>query len=80
MTSAEALRSLYPQPGERPLKKQLGALDRHCQRFIEIRRWTPRRAAARRGSSRCATINDQSGIEAAAESREAMLRRYQADL
>jgi len=36
MTSAEALRSLYAQPGERALKKQLAALDRHCRRFIAL--------------------------------------------
>jgi uncharacterized protein len=36
MTSAEVLRSLYAQPGERALKKQLGALDAHCRRFIEL--------------------------------------------
>jgi len=36
MTSAEALRSLHAQPGERALKKQLAALDRHCRRFIAL--------------------------------------------
>ncbi len=31
-----ALRGLYAQPTERPLKKQLRALDRHCERFISL--------------------------------------------
>jgi PPOX class probable FMN-dependent enzyme len=34
--SLEALRALYPEPGARALRKQLGALDRHCARFIEL--------------------------------------------
>lgn len=32
----EQLRDLYPQPGERSVKKQLSALDGHCRRFIEL--------------------------------------------
>lgn len=32
----DALRSLYPAPGERSVKKQLNRLDRHCRRFIEL--------------------------------------------
>ncbi|AWB34425.1 pyridoxamine 5'-phosphate oxidase family protein [Orrella marina] len=31
----EALRSLYPEPRERALRKQLDHLDTHCRRFIE---------------------------------------------
>jgi hypothetical protein len=31
-----ALLALYPAPGERALKKQLDALDRHCLRFIAL--------------------------------------------
>lgn len=34
--SLEELRRLYPQPGERTVKKQLSRLDRHCRRFIEL--------------------------------------------
>jgi hypothetical protein len=32
----QALRALYPPAHERALAKQLGALDRHCRRFIEL--------------------------------------------
>lgn len=31
----ETLRSLYPEPRERALRKQLDHLDTHCRRFIE---------------------------------------------
>ncbi len=31
-----ALLALYPAPGERAVKKQLDALDRHCLRFIAL--------------------------------------------
>ena len=34
--SITELRQLYAQPTERALKKQLGALDIHCQRFIAL--------------------------------------------
>ncbi len=34
--SIERLRSLYPEAKARTLKKQLGALDVHCRRFIEL--------------------------------------------
>jgi PPOX class probable FMN-dependent enzyme len=30
------LRGLYPEPGERSIKKQLDALDDHCRRFLEL--------------------------------------------
>lgn len=30
------LRALYDQPGERAVRKQLGALDAHCIRFLEL--------------------------------------------
>jgi len=36
ITSLDALRALYGTPGERAVKKQLSALDRHCRRFIEL--------------------------------------------
>ena len=32
----QALRALYPAPGERALRKQLDALDGHCTRFIAL--------------------------------------------
>jgi hypothetical protein len=32
----ETLRTLYAAPGERAVKKQIGALDRHAARFIEL--------------------------------------------
>jgi PPOX class probable FMN-dependent enzyme len=32
----QALRALYPEPTARALKKQLGALDVHCARFIAL--------------------------------------------
>ena len=32
----DKLRALYPAPRERALRKQLTALDAHCQRFIEL--------------------------------------------
>ncbi len=32
----EQLRALYPEPGERAVKKQLSFLDKHCRRFIEL--------------------------------------------
>ena len=32
----QALRALYPAPGERALRKQLDALDAHCARFIAL--------------------------------------------
>ncbi len=36
ITTAAALRALYPEPRERALKKQIAALDRHSMRFIEL--------------------------------------------
>lgn len=35
IVTVEQLRSLYAQPRDRALRKQLPALDRHCRRFIE---------------------------------------------
>jgi PPOX class probable FMN-dependent enzyme len=34
--SIEQLRTLYPAPTERAVRKQLAALDVHCRRFIEL--------------------------------------------
>lgn len=34
--SVDELRSLFAQPGERAVRKQLARLDRHCRRFIEL--------------------------------------------
>ena len=36
VTSVEQLRTLYAEPGERAIKKQLAALDAHCIKFIEL--------------------------------------------
>lgn len=36
ITTLAQLRSLYPAPKERAVKKQLAALDQHCQRFIAL--------------------------------------------
>ena len=36
ITSIEQLRSLYAQPTERALKKQLAHLDKHCRSFIAL--------------------------------------------
>jgi PPOX class probable FMN-dependent enzyme len=36
VASIEALTTLYPAPKERPLKKQLAALERHSKRFIGL--------------------------------------------
>jgi PPOX class probable FMN-dependent enzyme len=36
ITTATQLHALYAEPGERARKKQLGALDRHARRFIEL--------------------------------------------
>jgi PPOX class probable FMN-dependent enzyme len=36
ITDLHSLRSLYPAPGERALRKQLAALDRHCRDFIAL--------------------------------------------
>jgi uncharacterized protein len=36
ITSIDQLRSVYAQPTERAVKKQLANLDRHCRRFIEL--------------------------------------------
>lgn len=36
ITTGEQLRSLYAQPTERALRKQLPALDRHCKAFIAL--------------------------------------------
>jgi len=36
ITTAAALRALYPEPRERALKKQIAAIDVHAQRFIEL--------------------------------------------
>lgn len=36
ITSVDALRSLYPPPGERAVRKQLAALDVHCRRFVSL--------------------------------------------
>ena len=32
----QRLRALYPAPGERALRKQMAALDRHAQRFVAL--------------------------------------------
>ena len=34
--SKQSLRALYPPAKERSLKKQLGRLDKHCLRFVEL--------------------------------------------
>jgi len=34
--TVDQLRALYPSPKERAIKKQLSALDQHCQRFIQL--------------------------------------------
>ena len=34
--SRETLRALYPPAKERSLKKQIGHLDKHCRRFVEL--------------------------------------------
>ena len=36
LTSLESLRTLYPAPKERAVRKQLDRLDLHCQRFIAL--------------------------------------------
>lgn len=36
ITDLQSLRALYPTPGERALRKQLAALDRHCVAFIAL--------------------------------------------
>lgn len=36
IATLEQLRSLYPGPNERALKKQLDAPDVHCRRFIAL--------------------------------------------
>jgi PPOX class probable FMN-dependent enzyme len=36
ITDLQHLRSLYPTPGERALRKQLDALDRHCIAFVAL--------------------------------------------
>ncbi|MDR6214148.1 PPOX class probable FMN-dependent enzyme [Paracidovorax wautersii] len=36
ITTEEQLRALYAAPAERALRKQLGHLDAHCQRFIAL--------------------------------------------
>jgi PPOX class probable FMN-dependent enzyme len=36
ITTADALRALYPEPRERALKKQIAAIDGHARRFIEL--------------------------------------------
>ncbi len=36
ITDLQSLRALYPAPGERALRKQLTALDRHCMAFIAL--------------------------------------------
>jgi len=36
ITDLQSLRALYPTPGERALRKQLAALDRHCAAFIAL--------------------------------------------
>ena len=36
INTVDALRSLYPPPGERAVRKQLAALDVHCRRFVSL--------------------------------------------
>ncbi|HEX8252443.1 MAG TPA: pyridoxamine 5'-phosphate oxidase family protein [Thermoanaerobaculia bacterium] len=36
ITSLDELRLLYPEPGERAVRKQLAQLDPHCRRFISL--------------------------------------------
>ena len=36
ITSIDQLRTVYAQPTERAVKKQLAHLDRHCRRFVEL--------------------------------------------
>ena len=34
--SPDELRALFPEPGQRAVRKQLAQLDRHCRRFVEL--------------------------------------------
>jgi uncharacterized protein len=36
ISSVEALRTLYREPGEKSLRKQLDRLDHHCRRFVAL--------------------------------------------
>ena len=36
ITSIDQLRTVYAQPTERAVKKQLSNIDRHCRRFVEL--------------------------------------------
>ena len=36
ISTADALRALYPEPRERALRKQLAAIDVHARRYIEL--------------------------------------------
>ena len=36
ITSIDQLRTVYAQPTERAVKKQLAHIDRHCRRFVEL--------------------------------------------
>jgi len=36
INSVEALRTLYREPGEKSLRKQLDRLDHHCRRFVAL--------------------------------------------
>lgn len=36
ISAPQSLRQLYAMPQERAVKKQMGALDVHCRRFIEM--------------------------------------------
>ncbi len=75
----DQLRTLYPMPKERALRKQLTALDVHCRRFIGLSPFVVVASTDRSGGMD-PMIADQVGATGPVESQEEMLARYAADL
>lgn len=59
ITTLDQLRALYPQPGERALKKQIPALERHSLRFIAL---SPFVVVASRGADGSLDASPRGGL------------------
>lgn len=60
--SADELRRLYGEPGERARRKALKRLDRHCRRFIELSPFLVIGTADADGSADCSPRGDAPGF------------------
>lgn len=60
--SVEQLRSLYDEPTKRALKKDIGHIDGHCQRFIELSPFVALSSSNAKQQSDCSPRGGKSGF------------------